>query len=121
MTVIAKQTEQRFLASEVLWAKSVLIEALVREALIGQTDAFVEMIKDHEPQDIGRDGINEILRGVPESAQEFLNDMIGDIGREVERKIKAAQYGASVTAIKYDLAGDITDIDVDVSVSFEGE
>lgn len=118
MAVIAKQTEQRFTASEVLWAKSVLVEALVREALIGQTDAFIEMIKDNEPQDITRGGINEILRGVPESAQDFLNDMIGDIGREVERKIKAAQYGAAVTAIKYDLAGDIADIDVDVTVTF---
>lgn len=121
MTVIAYTEKRAFTAQDILWAKSVLIEALVREALVGQTDAFVEMIKDHEPQDIGRAGINEILRGVPESAQDFLNDMLGDLGREVERKLKAAQYGAAVTGIKYDLAGDIADIDVDVTVSFEGE
>ena len=119
MTVIANQSEQRFTANEVLWARDVLIEALVREALIGQTEAFVEMIKDNEPQTISRAGINEILRGVPESAGEFLVDMISDIGRSVESKVNSALYGAAVTAIKYDLAGDITDIDIDVSVSFE--
>jgi hypothetical protein len=43
MSVIATQTEQRFKASEVLWAKRELIDAVVREALIGQTEAFVDM------------------------------------------------------------------------------
>jgi hypothetical protein len=45
--------------------------------------------------------------------------MIGDLEHEVKRRLEAARYGAAVTGIKYDLAGDVTDIEVDVTVSFE--
>ena len=117
MSVIATQTEQRFKASEVLWAKRELIDAIVREALISQTEAFVDMIVDGQ-EDLSRDAIQETLKGVPESAGEFLNDMIGDLKHEVERRLKAALYGAAVTGIKYDLAGDVKDVEVDVTVSF---
>ena len=117
MSVIATQTEQRFKASEVLWAKRELIDAIVREALISQTEAFVDMIVDGQ-EDLSRPAIQETLKGVKESAGEFLNDLLGDIKFEVERRLQVAQYGAAVTAIKYDLAGDVKDIEIDVSVSF---
>ena len=117
MSVIATQTEQRFKASEVLWAKRELIDAIVREALIGQTEAFVDMIVDGQ-EDLSRPAIQETLKGVKESAGEFLNDMIGDLKFEIERRLNAAQYGAAVTGLKFDLAGDVSDIEVDVSVSF---
>lgn len=120
MSVIATQTEQRFKASEVLWAKRELIDAIVREALIGQTEAFVDMIVDGQ-EDLSRPAIQETLKGVKESAGEFLNDMIGDLKYEVERRIKAANYGAIVTGLKFDLAGDVKDIEVDVSVSFDSQ
>ena len=120
MAVIATQTEQRFKASELLWAKRELIDAIVREALIGQTEAFIDMIVDGQ-EDLSRAGVQETLKGVKESAGEFLNDMIGDLKYEVERRLKAAQYGAAVTGIKYDLAGDVKDIEVDVTVSFGDE
>ena len=119
MTVVYKAPEQeRFKASEVLWAKRELIDAIVREALIGQTEAFVDMIVDGHA-DLSRPAIQETLKGVKESAGEFLNDMIGDLKFEIERRLAAAQYGASVTGIKYDLAGEVKDIEVDVSVVFE--
>ena len=118
MSVIATQTEQRFKASEVLWAKRELIDAIVREALINQTEAFVDTIVDGQ-EDLTRAGIQETLRGVKESTGEFLNDLIGDLKFEIERRLNAAQYGAAVTGIKYDLAGEVSDIEVDVTVSFE--
>ena len=119
MTVVYKQDEPvRFKASEVLWAKRELIDAIVREALIGQTEAFVDMLVDGQ-EDLTRAGIQDTLRGVKESTGEFLNDMIGDLKHEIERSLARAQYGASVTGIKYDLAGDVKDIEVDVSVVFE--
>ena len=121
MTVVYKQVEQeRFKASEVLWQKRELVDAIVREALVGQTEAFIDMIMDGErSEDITRASVNETLRGVKESAQDFLNDMIGDLKYQIEQRLAAAQYGASVTGIKYDLAGDVKDIEVDVSVVFE--
>jgi hypothetical protein len=45
--------------------------------------------------------------------------MIGDLKHEIERRLAVAQYGASVTGIKYDLAGDVKDVEVDVTVVFE--
>ena len=119
MSVVFKAGEQTFKASEVLWAKRELIDAIVEQALINQTEAFIDMIIDGErPQDITRDSVNNILRGVKDSAGEFLNDLIGDLQHEVTRRLEAARYGASVTALKYDIAGDVKDIEVDVSVSF---
>ena len=118
MTVIATQTEQRFKASEFLWSKRELVDAIVREALISQTEAFVDMIVDGQ-EDLSRAGIQETLKGVKESAQDFLSDLLVDLESMIKERVKAAQYGASVTGIKYDLAGDVKDIEVDVSVVFE--
>ena len=117
MTVVFQQDEARkYTAREVMWAKRELIDAIVQAALVDQTEAFVDMIIDGQ-EDLTREGINETLRGVKESAGEFLNDMIGDLKYEVERRLAAANYGAAVTGIKYDLAGNVTDIEVDVSVT----
>ena len=49
----------------------------------------------------------------------LLNDMIGDLTHEVERRLAKANYGAAVTGLKFDIAGDVTDVEVDVSVTFE--
>lgn len=118
MTVVYKAGERTFRASEILWAKRELIDAIVEQALIGQTEAFIDMIIDGQ-EDMSRNGINETLKGVKDSAGDFLNDMMSDLKHEIERRLKAAQYGAAVTGLKFDLAGDVTDVEVDVSVSFE--
>ena len=117
MTVVFKQGEQTFKASQVLWAKKELVNAIVEQALVGQTEAFIDMIIDGErPADITRASVNEILKGVKESTQEFLNDMVADLQFALEARLREVNYGAAVTGIKYDLAGDVTDIEVDVSV-----
>ena len=119
MTVVFKQAEaRRFTADEMLWAKRELVDEIVRSALVGQTEAFVDMIVDGQ-EDLSRSGIQDTLRGVKESAQDFLTDMISDLERAIVQRLKEAQFGASVTGIKYDLAGDVTDVEVDVTVAFE--
>lgn len=118
MSVVFKAGEQTFKASEVLWAKKELVNAIVEQALVSQTEAFVDMIVDGErPADITRDSVNEILRGVKESTAEFLNDMVADLQFVLEARLRDVNYGAAVTGIKYDLAGNVTDIEVDISVS----
>jgi hypothetical protein len=121
MTVVFnKQIEQRFTANDVLWAKEQLVNAIVEQALLGQTEAFVDMIMDGMgPKDITRETVNETLRGVKESAQDFIADMVGDLERTVLKRLEAVNYGAAVTGIKYDLAGDVTDIEVNVSFGTE--
>jgi hypothetical protein len=118
MTVVFnRKDQQKFVVDQVLWHDKDLINALVEKALVGQTEAFIDMILDTESGDITRASVNNTLRGVKESANEFLADMIGDLQRAVERRLEAVNYGAAVTGIKYDLAGDVVDIEVNVSVS----
>ena len=120
MTVVYRAGEQTFKAVEVLWAKRELVNAIVEQALIGQTEGFIEMIMDGEgPEEITRASVNETLKGVKDSAQDFINDMIGDLQRALDARLKEVNYGAAVTGLKYDLAGDVTDIEVDVSVGVE--
>jgi hypothetical protein len=118
MTVVFKQGEQTFKAVEVLWGKRELINAIVEQALISQTEAFIDMIMDGQ-EDMSRAGINETLRGVKDSAQDFINDMVGDLAFQLNARLAAVNYGAAVTGIKYDLAGDVTDIEVNVSFGVE--
>ncbi len=120
MTVVYKAGEQTFKAVEVLWAKRELVNAIVEQALISQTEGFIEMIMDGERgEDITRASVNETLKGVKESAEDFIGDMLGDLESMIRQRLKAVNYGAAVTGIKYDLAGDVTDIEVNVSVGVE--
>jgi hypothetical protein len=70
-------------------------------------------------EDMSRNGINETLRGVKDSAQDLINDLMADLQRALNARLKEMNYGAAVTGIKYDLAGGVTDIEVDVTVSAE--
>jgi hypothetical protein len=118
MTVVFKQGEQTFKAVELLFGKRELVNAVVEQILISQTEAFIEMIMDGQ-EDMSRNGINETLRGVKDSATDFVGDMMGDLESMIRERMKAVNYGAAVTGIKYDLAGDVTDIEVNVSVGVE--
>ena len=118
MTVVYKAGEQTFKAVDFLFAKRELVNAIVEQALISQTEAFIDMIIDGQ-EDMSRNGINETLKGVKESAEDFIGDMIGDLESMIRERLKAVNYGAAVTGIKYDLAGDVTDIEVDVTVGVE--
>ena len=118
MTVIVKATNRTFTASDVMLAKRELVDSLVREALIGQTEAFIEMIIDGQ-EDLTREAINETLKGVKDSARCYLNDLLVDLKYEVNSQLDAALYGSAVTGIKYNLAGEVTDIEADVSIGFE--
>jgi hypothetical protein len=119
MTVVFKADEEKFTANEVLWGKRELIDAMIRSALVGQTEAFCDMIMDTEKStEITRDSVNNTLRGVEDSTRDFIADMIGDLERKLFERLKQVRYGAAVTGLKYDLAGDVTDIEVDLSVLF---
>ena len=119
MTVVVNRTSEKlFKAHEVLWAKRELINAVVEAALINQTEGFLEMIMDGQ-EDLSRDGINATLRGVKESTEDLIGDMMSDFETMLRERLKAVNYGAAVTGIKYDLAGGVTDIEVNVSFGTE--
>lgn len=118
MSVVFKQSEQRFKATDVLWSKPELVNAIVEAMLVNQTEAFVDMLIDMQDSDpITRDSVNNTLRGVKDSALDFWNDIVYDLDRTVKARLAEANYGAAVTGLKFDLAGGVTDIEVDISVS----
>ncbi len=118
MSVIFKAGDKTFKASAFMFANRELINAIVEQALLSQTEAFIDMIMDGQ-EDLSRNGINETLRGVKDSTADFLGDMLGDLESMLKERLKAVNYGAAVTGIKYDLAGTVTDIEVDVTVGVE--
>jgi hypothetical protein len=118
MTVVFKTDEQKFTAREVLWSNKMLIDSMVKTALVGQTEAFLDMIMDATDH-VDRTGINNTLLGVKDSAQEFIDDMMLDLKRALTERMKQARYGAAVTGLKFNLSGDVKDIEVNLSIVFE--
>lgn len=119
--IVRKEDVQKFTADDVIWSKDELVKAIVRQVLVGQTEVFVEMTvdcqHDYDKEDLSREGLQSALGGVKENAGVFLADVMHDLQHAVTKQLEAAQYGAIVTGIKYDLSGEITDIEVDVTVS----
>lgn len=119
MTVSIQYTNQTFTAEQALWTNRELVDAMVRAALASQTQAFLDMIIETErPEDITRVGVNQTLQGVKDNTSEFLKDVINDLRRALEERLASANYSAAVTGIKYDLDGDVKDIEVDVRVDW---
>lgn len=119
MTVNCQYTNQPFTAERVLWTNRELVDAIVRAALAGQTQAFLDMIIETErPEDITRVGVNQTLQGVKDNTSEFIKDVVNDLRRALEERLASANYSAAVTGIKYDLDGDVKDIEVDVRVDW---
>ncbi len=118
MTVVVKASDKTFKASAFMFANPVLVNAIVEAALISQTEAFIDMMLDGQ-EDMSREAIQNTLRGVKESAGDFIGDMLGDLEIMLKERMKEVNYGAAVTGLKYDLSGDVTDIEVNVSVGVE--
>jgi hypothetical protein len=118
MSVIFKAGDKTFKASAFMFANRELVNAIVEQALISQTEAFIDMMLDGQ-EDMSREAIQNTLRGVKESAGDFIGDMLGDLEIMLKERMKEVNYGAAVTGLKYDLAGDVTDIEVNVSVGVE--
>lgn len=118
MSVVFNKQDRLFKASDVLWSKQELVNAIVEQMLLNQTEAFIDMMIDMQSEEpVTRASINATLAGVKDSASDFFSDMIYDLERSVRDRLAQVNYGAAVTGLKFDLAGDVTDIEVDVSVS----
>ena len=118
MTVIVKATNRTFTASDVMLAKRELVDAIIKEALISQTEAIIDMIIDGQ-EDVSREAISDTLKGVKDNTKDYLNDLLLDLKYEVNSRFDAALYGAAVTGIRYNLMGEVTDIETDVSIVIE--
>ena len=121
MTVIHKTETNTFAVGDVLHAKERLLDAIVRDVLIGQTESLIEMVVDDQrnmdASDLDRDGLQNLLRDVKVAAADYLNDTMRELQSALIARLEDAAYGACVTGIKYDLAGEITDVEVDVTIS----
>lgn len=123
MTVVYHTPTNTVDVTSVLWSKPEAIDAIVRAALVSQTEAFVDMIIDCQDDAVGneltRNAIQDRLESVKSATNDFLEDVLNDLRIAVLARLEQAQYGAIVTGIKYGLAGDVTDIEVNTSVSYQ--
>ena len=124
MPVIFKQSTETFSANNILWSTKDLIRALVQAALVSQTESHIDMAINFQTESLyfdedsmSRSSIQTTLSNVKISARDLLGDLMEDLKRSVLEELEQTQYGAIVTGIKYSLAGDVTDIEVAVSVS----
>ena len=124
MTVVYRNENQTntFTAGRLLNFDQILVTALVRQLLIDGTESAIEQVLDRQAdmdgQDLQRSSIQDYLREVPENAEVFIEDVLHDLLSTVKHNIRTALYGAAVTGIKYDLAGNVTDVEVDVTVNW---
>jgi hypothetical protein len=121
MTVIFKTPAEAFAAHDIMWKQKQVAQAIVRKALVDQTEAYVDMMCDGGGMEMGttRDELQASLGGVKFGVEDMLDDLVADFAAEIKKQLKAVLYGAIVTGIKYDLAGGIKDVEVDVSINWE--
>ena len=118
MTVVFKQANKTFDAHQVLVAHPDLANAIVEQALAAQAGSYLDMIADTEKSEyITRASINERLRNVKDDTEDYLEDVMNQLRLAVMARFRKVQFGAAVMGIEYDLAGEVVDIKIDVSVS----
>ena len=118
MTVVHHTQARGFMAVDVLLSRAELIEAVVQEALISQTEAFVDAVidsQDHNP--VSRESILATMKGVPASTEDYINDVLNDLRIAVLERLASTLYSPAVTGIKYDREGKVDDIEVDVQIN----
>jgi hypothetical protein len=120
MTVIVKTPVENFGAHDIMWKQKQVAQAIVRKALADQTEAYVDMMCDGDGEmGTTRDELQATLSGVRHSVEDMLDDLLADLVTEVKAQLKDVLYGAIVTGIKYDLAGGLKDVEVNISVNWE--
>lgn len=120
MAVIFKAPDETFAAHEIAWSSKKVTQAIARHMLLNHTAAYIDMMCDGQAEmGTTRDELQASLGGVKPSVEDIADDLLDDFVMAVKQQLKAALYGAIVTGIKYDLAGGIKDVDIDVSVSWE--
>lgn len=118
MTVVHNTQARGFMAVDVLLSRAELIEAIVQEALVSQTEAFVDVVIDCQDRNpVSRESILATMKGVPAATEDYLNDVLNDLRTAVLERLSATLYSPAVTGIKYDREGKVDDIEVDVQIN----
>lgn len=111
---------KQFTVVDVMFAKEEFVKEFVKQILVDQTDAVVELLisdQDYINGELTRKEIQHHLRAVKSNAHDFINDLLSDLKHSIYEELYRAQYGAIVTEIKYGIAGDVIDAKVDVTVT----
>lgn len=110
--------DARFTAREILDQDPRVLRALAKAALLRQAELVVRVLED-DPHvtPVTRDSINEALVPVEAHARDILQDLFDEMCIEVERVMNTIQFGAAVTGMRFDLAGDVTEIELNVSLA----
>lgn len=119
MTINTAIEPKHFSTDEFLWANRFTAHALVRSAVISQTEAHLDMVQDFRADYPNRDSIQDSLAGIKNQTKVLISDLIDALRASLLHEVDLMQLGAIVTGLKYDLAGDYKDVEVDVTINWE--
>ena len=108
-----------FTPVQIIYSDRDMVRALIKSALINQTEAVSDQIIDSQAQNVTRASINESLRAVNPCTKEFLEFAVDKLKADIMREMETMRYGAAVTRIEYNLAGEATEIDLNLSISWD--
>jgi hypothetical protein len=119
MTIKVRDTDldTTFTARDVLDMEPRVMRALAKELLLRQAEATLTVVIDDPGvcPVLTRDSINDELRNVEGCARDSMQDFLEDICLKVKQVMHGVAFGAAVTCIRFDLAGDPTEIELDVA------
>ena len=107
-----------FTPVQIIYSDRNLVRALIKSALINQSEAICDQIIDNQAQDVTRASINESLRAVNPCTKELLESAVDKLKDDIMQEMETVRYGAAVTRIEYNLAGEATEIDLNLSISW---
>lgn len=119
MTIVYKESNDMFRPMDVLLTSQELVRGVIKEALVTQTETCVDMCLDNGTSSVTREEVMRYLEDVKGFANNWLEDVVNDFRRTLIDELNSAEYTGSVTAIKYDLDGSVSDVDVAVEVSWK--
>lgn len=120
MTVIFKpEVDNAIRPSELIYVDRKAVKAIVRAALISTTEAHVDFLIDFPDSYKTRDDIQGTLTSVKAQTADFLKDVLDDLRKSVLFELENAQYGGAVTSMKFDLAGGLSDVEIDMTVNWD--
>ena len=105
---------QTLTANKVLYSNEEVVKAIAQAAMVNMAEGNVEMLCDCPSEYPTKADIERVFSGLHEQATDLVNDLFDELKAEVLKELLTKTYTARVTAMKFDDAGEMSDIDVQV-------
>lgn len=115
MTIVVDGDSTMLSADEIIYGSKKAIDAIALALVLSDTNTSIDMIKDC-PEDFStKELIERKLNAEKTMAYETLEDALDIVRARVREKLDLTEYRHRVLAMRYDLNGELTDIDVKIA------